>query len=191
MHRSIFDYLPVHQEFNTGARSNITVEHLLTMSSGLEWDEWNAPHGTADNDIDRLYLECSDDPLRCVLERPVVAEPGTRFTYNGGGILALGEIIQHATGRNILDFSREYLLAPLGIDTICWSTYPGGQYEAGSGILMRPRDMMKFGVTYLHNGIVLLWERWVDVIAYPKYTAFSICEKPPEMPNFASPDQDF
>jgi CubicO group peptidase (beta-lactamase class C family) len=122
------------------------------MSSGLEWNEWNAAHGTAANDIDRLYLQCSDDPLRCVLERPMVAEPGAYFTYNGGGILALGEILKQATGRNILEFARENLLDPLGIDTIYWSTYPEGEFDAASGILLRPRDMMKFGVTYLNGG---------------------------------------
>jgi hypothetical protein len=150
--QSIFDYLPEYREFDTGSKSRITIEHLLTMSSGLEWNEWNAPHGTAANDIDRLYLQCSEDPLRCVLKRPMVAEPGEFFTYNGGGILALGEILKNATGMNILEFSKEYLLAPLGIDTIYWSTYPEGEYDTGSGILMRPRDMLKFGVTYLNDG---------------------------------------
>jgi CubicO group peptidase (beta-lactamase class C family) len=153
VHQSIFDYLPEYREFNTGSKSRITIEHLLTMSSGLKWNEWNAPHGTAANDIDRLYLECSDDPLRCVLERPMVAEPGESFTYNGGGILALGEILKHATGMDILTFSKEYLLAPLGIDTIYWSRYPEGEYEAASGILLRPRDMLKFGILYLNDGI--------------------------------------
>ena len=153
VNQSIFDYLPEYREFNTGSKSRITIEHLLTMSSGLEWNEWNAPHATAANDIDRLYLECSEDPLRCVLERPMVAEPGESFTYNGGGILALGEILKHATGMYILEFSKENLLAPLGIDTIYWSRYPEGEYEAASGILLRPRDMMKFGIMYLNGGV--------------------------------------
>jgi hypothetical protein len=64
--QSIFDYLPEHQEFNTGSKSSITIEHLLTMTSGLDWNEWNAAHGTSANDIDRLYFECSDDPLVCL-----------------------------------------------------------------------------------------------------------------------------
>ncbi len=167
VYQSIFDYLPDHQEFNTGSKSRITIEHLLTMSSGLDWNEWNAPHGTAANDIDRLYLQCSDDPLRCVLERPMVAEPGDFFTYNGGGILALGEILKHATGKDILEFSRENLLDPLGIDTIYWSTYPEGEFDTAGGILLRPRDMMKFGITYLNGGTWhgerIISSEWVEL----------------------------
>ncbi|MGW8314991.1 MAG: serine hydrolase domain-containing protein [Bacteroidales bacterium] len=151
--QSIFDYLPDYQEFNTGLKSRITIEHLLTMTSGLEWNEWNAPHGTSANDIDRLYFECGDDPLRCVLERPMVDDPGESFTYSGGGMVALGEILKNATGSNILEFARENLFDPLGIDTVFWSTYPGGQFDTGGGMLLRPRDMMKFGVTYLNEGL--------------------------------------
>ena len=152
VNQSIFDYLPDHQEFNSGSKSRITIEHLLTMSSGLAWNEWNAPHGTDANDIDRLYLQCADDPLGCVLERPMVAEPGEFFTYSGGGIMALGEILKNATGMDILEFSKEYLLAPLGIDTIYWFAYPEGEYDTGGGIQLRPRDMLKFGITYLNGG---------------------------------------
>lgn len=165
VHQSIFNYLPDHKEFNTGSKTGITIEHLLTMTSGLEWNEWNAPHGTSANDIDRLYFECADDPLRCVLERKMVAEPGESFTYNGGGILALGEILKNATGKNILEFARENLFDPLGIDTVYWSTFPEGEFDTGSGMLLRPRDMLKFGVTYLNDGIWngqrIITEDWV------------------------------
>jgi CubicO group peptidase (beta-lactamase class C family) len=75
VHQSIFDYLPDHQQFNTGDKSSISIEHLLTMTSGLQWNEWNAPHGTAANDADRLYFECYNDPVSCVLERPLVSTP--------------------------------------------------------------------------------------------------------------------
>ena len=107
VHQSVFDYLSKHQQFNTGEKSAITIEHLLTMSSGLQWNEWNAPHGTSANDIDRLYFECYDDPLYCVLKRPLVSSPGESFTYNGGGIITLGEILRNATGMNLIEFSKK------------------------------------------------------------------------------------
>lgn len=151
--QSIFDYLPEHQQFNSGGKQNITIEHLLTMSSGLKWNEWNAPHATAANDIDRLYIECWEDPLACVLERPLESEPGRSFTYNGGGIIALGEILRNATGMDIHAFAREYLFGPLGIDSTTWDGFPNGEIEAAGGLKMRPRDMMKFGVCYLDEGM--------------------------------------
>ena len=153
VHQSIFDYLPDYQEFNTGDKSRIIIEHLLTMTSGLEWNEWNAPHATAANDIDRLYIVCYEDPLSCVLERPVVTEPGASFTYNGGGIITLGEILRNATGVDIVEFSKRYLFKPLGIDTIEWAGFPNGEIETGGGLKLLPRDMLKFGVTYLNGGI--------------------------------------
>jgi CubicO group peptidase (beta-lactamase class C family) len=151
--QSIFDYLPHHQQFNSGQKQNITIEHLLTMTSGLKWDEWHAPHGTAANDIDRLYLECYEDPLSCVLERSQIHTPGESFNYNGGGIIILGEILRNATGKNIIEFSKQYLFGPLGIDCIQWDCFPKGEVEAASGLHLRPRDMLKIGVTYLNDGV--------------------------------------
>ena len=92
VNQSIFDYLPDHQSFKRDGKENITIEHLLTMSSGLKWDEWSTGHGSAANDIDRLYWECDPDPVACVLERPLEAEPGAKFTYHSGGY--------HCAGRN-------------------------------------------------------------------------------------------
>lgn len=151
--QSIFDYLPNHQQYNSGQKSDITIEHLLTMTSGLEWDEWHAPHGTAANDIDRLYFECSNDPLSCVLERTLIHSPGESFNYNGGGIITLGEILRNATGQDLIEFSKHHLFGPLGIDSIKWDCYPNGIVEAGGGLHLRPRDMLKIGVTYLNNGV--------------------------------------
>ena len=163
--QSIFDYLPNHQQFNTGEKSTITIEHLLTMTSGLQWNEWNAPHGTSQNDIDRLYFECYDDPVYCVLERPLVSTPGESFTYNGGGLITLGEILRNATGMNIVDFSKKYLFGPMGVDTLQWDGYPNGEIEAAGGLHLRPRDMLKLGVTYLNGGVWngerILPEDWV------------------------------
>jgi len=164
--QSIFDYLPDHQQFKKDGKEAITIEHLLTMTSGLDWNEWNAPHGTSANDADRLFFECYNDPVYCVLERPLVHTPGESFTYNGGGITTLGEILRNATGMNIIEFSEEYLFGPMGVEVTRWDAYPGGQIEAASGLHLTPRDMLKLGVTYLNggtwNGERILSEEWVQ-----------------------------
>lgn len=166
VHQSIFDYLPEHQQYRSEGRENISIEHLLTMTSGLQWDEWHAAHASAANDIDRLYIECWENPLNCVLERPLVAKPGEEFTYNGGGLIVLGEILRNASGMDLNEFAKEYLFTPIGIDTIQWDTFPKGEIEAGGGLHLKPRDMLKFGVLYLNNGKwdgkQIINENWVE-----------------------------
>jgi len=148
----IFAYLPGYEQYNTGGKEAITVEHLLTMTSGLAWNEWGAAHGTAANDIDRLYFVCSSDPIKCVLERDLVHPPGEVFTYNGGGIVILGEILKNASGMDIAAFFAKYIEAPLGIDSVSWFRFDNGTYAIEGSISMKPRDMLKLGITYLDSG---------------------------------------
>ena len=95
IHQSIFDYLPNHQRLKVDNREYITIEHLVTMTLGLAWDEWSVAHGSSANDIDNLWFDCKET-ISCVLERPWWEEPGKLFTYNGGGMAILSEIIKNA-----------------------------------------------------------------------------------------------
>lgn len=151
--QSIFDYLPEYQHLNTDGKEKITIEHLLTMTSGLKWDEWGAPNTSVDNDAIGLWFY-DKGPISFVLERPLAYEPGTRFTYNGGGMDVLGEIIKNATKMDLDEFYRDYLLDPLGIDYFDWyGRFENGVFDAASGLKITPRDMIKIGVTYLNNGV--------------------------------------
>ncbi len=153
VHQSIFDYLPEHQHLNKNGKDKITIEHLLTMTSGLEWNEWEILLSSLDNDLISLSFNC-EDPISCILDHPLVNEPGTSFTYSGGSMILLGEIIKNATNMPIDEFSKEYLFEPLGIDPSDWSErYDNGVIYAGGGIMITPRDMVKFGVTLLNNGV--------------------------------------
>jgi CubicO group peptidase (beta-lactamase class C family) len=123
------------------------------MTSGLAWNEWGAPHGTAANDIDRIYFECPNDPIKCVLEREWHSIPGEKFTYNGGGMIILGEILRNATNMNIDEFSMKYLFGPLSINSTQWYHFANGVIAADGSLKLTSRDMMKFGVTYLNDGV--------------------------------------
>lgn len=151
--QSIFDYLPEHQHLKSDGKENITIEHLLTMTSGLAWNEWGAAHGTSANDIDRIYFECSDDPIKCVLERPLIHEPGTHFTYNGGGIIILGEIIKNASGMDMDAFSMKYLLEPLQVENREWYRYNNGTYATDGSLFLTSRAMLKIGALFLNDGV--------------------------------------
>ncbi|MFC2047602.1 serine hydrolase domain-containing protein [Chloroflexota bacterium] len=173
VHQSIFDYLPEHQHLNTDGKDKITIEYLLTMTSGIEWDEWGAPNNSVDNDAIGLWFH-DIGPITCTLERPLVNEPGTSFTYNGGGMDVLGEIIKYATEMDIEEFSGKYLFSPLGIDSFDWyNRFENGVIDAASGLKITPRDMVKIGVTFLNNGVwngeQIISEQWVkkSATAFP------------------------
>src|SRR2546421_3421685 len=84
---SALAYYPGYPDLRSPERAAITVEHLLTMSSGLEWNESITSYGTLANDETRLYWDWQ--PYRYVLSRPRVATPGTHFNYNGDGTAVL------------------------------------------------------------------------------------------------------
>ena len=173
VHQSIFDYLPDHQHLNTDGKNKITIEHLLTMTSGLEWDEWHAALSSARNDIVGIWYH-DKGPVNFILERPLVDEPGTRYTYSGGNMILLGEIIRHATKSGIDEFSQKYLFDPLGVDSSNWvMRFENGVMETGGGLKITPRNMAKIGVTMLKkgawNGKQIISEEWVkkSATAFP------------------------
>ena len=170
VNQSIFDYLPNHQHLKVDNREYITIEHLITMTSGLAWDEWSALHGTAANDIDALWFTCKET-IGCVLNRPWWQEPGQLFTYSGGGMAILGEIIKNASGMSIDVFATTYLFEPLGVKNTRWTQFPGGVWDGSGAFYITPRAMMKFGVTYLNNGIwngqQIIPQNWVKKSATP------------------------
>jgi CubicO group peptidase (beta-lactamase class C family) len=153
VHQSIFDYLPEHQHLNTEGKDKITIEHLLTMTSGLDWEEWNAPYSSEDNPIVGIWFS-DKDPVTYILERSLIDEPGTSFRYYGGNMIVLGEIIRNATKMNIDEFSTEYLFEPLEIDSFdWWLRFENDVIEAAGGLKITPRDMVKVGATFLNNGV--------------------------------------
>ena len=170
VHQSIFDYLPEHQRYRSAEKDTITIEHLLTMTSGLEWKEWGASNTSMDSDLFKLWVAC-EDQIACVLEKPLVHEPGTTFNYSGGGMNVLGEIVKNATNMDIEAFSGQYLFEPLGIDQPEWRRFESGVISASGEQIMTPRDMAKFGMLYLNNGVwsgkQIISEAWVEKSATP------------------------
>jgi CubicO group peptidase (beta-lactamase class C family) len=169
--QSIFDYLPEDQHLNTSGKDQITIEHLLTMSSGLAWDEWGTSYSNENNDVIALWVNC-DDPIACILKKPLVGDPGNDFTYSGGNMILLGEIVKNATGMDIEAFSWEYLFGPLGIETPEWVWIGDtGVIYAGGDQRITPREMLKFGVTYLSAGVwdgqQVVPQGWVEKSATP------------------------
>lgn len=171
VNQSVFDYLPGHQSFKKEGKEKITIEHLLTMTSGLEWEEWKTSLSNEKNDIVGIWFQ-EKDPLTYILEKPLIKEPGTTFNYSGGNTILLGEIIRDATKMDLEKFANEYLFKPLGIDSTDWSLrYKNGVIEAGGGLEITPRDLAKIGALCLNkgtfNGRQIISEQWIAACTTP------------------------
>ncbi len=131
-------------------KESITLEHLLTMSVGLEWNEWKYAYSDPQNHYMKAIR--SDDPVQYVLDVPMMEDPGVRWNYNGGTSHLMSALVAEATGYDTLDFAREFLFAPLGITEVRWDSDRHGIRYGGGGLYLTPRDMAKFGHLYLNNG---------------------------------------
>jgi hypothetical protein len=124
-------------------KKSITLRHLLTMTSGLELDE-NGP-------ITRMIFG-SHDWIAAVLDRPMVEEPGTDYTYSSGLTHIMSGILNEASGKGLLELCREYLFDPLGMGDVRWSQGPKGYYFGGAELFMKPRDLARFGMLFENDG---------------------------------------
>lgn len=140
---------PEYADLATPAWRSLNLRHALTMSAGLEWNE-NLPYTAPRND--EIAMSRSSDPIRYVLSRPIVGEPGATWTYNGGLTQLLRAIVQRSTGQPLGEYVRAVLLEPLGVADMEWLGDLNGVPAAASGLRLRPRDLAKFGSLYLHDG---------------------------------------
>ena len=147
-------------------KKNITIKNLLTQSSGLQWDEaTDAFSGWWSAGITLDY----------VLNKPLVAEPGTFFEYSSGNVHLLSAIIQNKTGMKTSEFANQYLFEPIGINISDWE-WDETDWEWGVGSLdnisfggfgayMTPRAMARIGLLCLNrgnwNGTQILSENWI------------------------------
>lgn len=162
--QNVFDFFPEYEKHKTGTRAQLTIENLLTMTSGLQWNE-DIPYDNPENS--EIQMTNSNDPIEYVLSRPMVADPGTRWNYNGGTTQVLAAIIKKVSGLEVDEFARVNLFEPIGITNFEWTPFPTTTVPAAaSGLRLRPRDMMKFGLLYYHGGVwkgrQILSKDWVD-----------------------------
>lgn len=148
--QNVFDFFPEYKQYNSGLKGTMTIRHLLTMSSGLEWNEGM---GYADPNNSEVRLNDATDPIDFFFSRELVHQPGTVFNYNGGCTQVLAEIVRKSSGLTIIEFTDTYIFSPLGIKEFAWFQRKDGIPLAASGIRLRSRDMAKFGLLYLNDGL--------------------------------------
>ncbi len=171
VNQSIFEYLPDHQHLKKDGKELITIEHLLTMTSGMEWNEWSAPYSSPENPIIGIWFS-DKDPVSFILEGKLLHRPGTHYSYYGGCQIILGEIIRNASKMDMHEFSKTYLLDPLEIEDFEWSVkFENGVYEAAGGLKLTPRAMLKIGILFLNqgewNGEQIIPKAWIEKSIIP------------------------
>jgi CubicO group peptidase (beta-lactamase class C family) len=147
---SIFDFYPQYADLREPERNSITLETLLTMSSGLQWHEGIGSYGSLANDETRLYWDWA--PVRFVLSRPIDAAPGVRFNYNGGGTAVIADLLVRACKTALRELARVNLFEPMGIRDWEWSGDLYGRPVAFAGLRLKPRDLLKIGRLMLDEG---------------------------------------
>jgi CubicO group peptidase (beta-lactamase class C family) len=132
------------------ARAQLTIRHVLTMTMGTDWDETTVPYTDPSNS--EIAMEFAPDRYRFVLSRPVVTEPGRRWSYSGGATALLGRLIARGSGTSLHSFARTRLFDPLGIGPTEWIKGRDGIESAASGLRMTPRDLARIGRLVLGGG---------------------------------------
>jgi len=166
VNETLFSYFPEYAHLETAGKDEITLERLLTMTSGLQWNGMEIFVGSRDSRNDLIQLFRVDDPIEYILAKPLVSEPGVEWYYHGGGTNLLGEVIRKAAGVRMDDFAAAHLFAPLGITDYEWDFINAEMIHASGNLRLRPRDMAKFGYLYLNGGVWqgerVLSEAWID-----------------------------
>jgi CubicO group peptidase (beta-lactamase class C family) len=130
----------------------ITLENVLTMTSGLEWTEWDAAYESGTGNDLVTMIESSRDWTQYVLDRPMAAEPGITFVYNSGGSHLLSAAVTQLSELPAADLATERLFAPLGIHDFEWSHSRDGTTAGWANLQMHPKDLARIGLLYLQRG---------------------------------------
>ena len=151
---NIYDIFSDHiNAFSKIFRPVITVENLLTMTSGVTFNESGIVSG--------------NDWLGSFLNASVNGKPGTEFQYNSLNTYVLSAIMTKRTGETLTEYLTPRLFAPLGITKYYWETCPKGITKGGWGLFLCAEDMAKLGQLYLQrgkwNGQQLVSEYWIEI----------------------------
>ena len=158
---------------NLDARKRrMTLEDLLTMRSGLDWNEdvaYDDPANPSD------LMEATDDWVQFVIDRPMQSEPGTVFAYSSGVAELFAYLFKKETGSDIEQYARLHLFGPLGIRHYHWKRTPLGLVDTEGGLYLRTEDLAKIGTLFLHDGLWagrrIVSSEWIQKSVTPRVAA--------------------
>lgn len=136
IHEPVYNYFPEIVESNDPKKKEITIFHLLTMTSGLKV----------------VNYQGSKNWVKCILKQPIIYKPGSTFQYNSGDSHLLSAIIQKISGIPTSLFAEKNLFRPLGINKYTWQRDPQGIHGGGFSISLNLEGMVKVGQLFLNEG---------------------------------------
>lgn len=156
-------------------KRKITIEHLLTMSAGFEWNNFGGKFRSGWD----LYEGNRHEYMitNTVMEEP----PGEIFNYNSGLSHMLSGIITNESGMKTEEFAKKYLFDSLGISNYKWTADRNGYNLGNSELFLTSRDMAKIGLLVLQNGFwyntQLIDSVWIKTMTTPQIKTTGIGEK--------------
>jgi CubicO group peptidase (beta-lactamase class C family) len=139
-----------------GDKAKITIEDLLTMRSGLEWNEDDAEQ----------TIQKTRDWAKQLLLLPQAQVPGTTFNYATANTHLMSKVLTNATRTSTCDFGHRYLFGHLGMTAEHWATDDRDIFFGGCNSYWTPREMARFGRVMLdhgaYNGFQVIPAQWVD-----------------------------
>jgi len=137
-------------------KRNMTIEHLMLMTSGLPSNNLG------------LLLECDDMGL-AAFSLPQSREPGENYSYcNTSGPQVLVSIVERATGQGFFEFAQAHVFEPLGMTSISWDTTRCGRPLGAWGLRISALDMLRWGQLKLYDGVWdntrILPEGWTELV---------------------------
>ena len=127
-----------HSLFRNTKLANVTIRHLMQMSSGVKYNE--------------IFSVTDRDWVRGYLSSECAFEPGTSFDYNSMNTYMLAAVLRKVTGMSLVDYLMPRLFGPMRIPRPRWEQSPAGIEKGGWGLYLRTVDMAKFGQLYLQGG---------------------------------------
>jgi CubicO group peptidase (beta-lactamase class C family) len=149
----------------------MTLENLLTMSSGLDCDDED--ESTAGNEDKMWELEGKPNFYKFTMDVKMIRNPGEKAAYCSGGANLAGGVLARSTGRSLLDLTDDLFAKPLQIKQYYMPLTPTGDAYMGGGVRMRLRDFTKLAQLYLNegkwNGQEILTKDWCRRATSPLY----------------------
>mgnify|MGYP000063287869 CR=1 FL=1 len=142
-------------------KQEITIKHLLTMSTGLDCNDWDKK---SKGQEDRIYKK--RNWLRYFLNLPMISKPGETSYYCTMGQVLATEIISQTSGMSIDKFAKKFVFTPLNITNVSWRhTSRKKVISSSKRLYMTSRDMAKIGQLILNKGIwneqQIVSKKWV------------------------------
>ena len=146
----VSQYFPEYDSLFVGGKEDIQIKHLLTMSAGLDWNQFSYTFQDSRNDAGNMY-RCNN-VVEYYFRKPLLQQPGLRLNYSNAAATTCGALIENASGYNIVEFSNQFLFEPLNISSHYWGKYPDGTYDTDGRLALKARDVAKIGQLVLNNG---------------------------------------